>query len=78
MELLRGETLSERINRAGCYSTDAAWPLISQIASGLEAAHRAQIVHRDLKPGNVILVPDGEENRIRAVITDFGLASLQG
>jgi serine/threonine protein kinase/tetratricopeptide (TPR) repeat protein len=74
MELLKGETLAQRIRRTGRLSTQEAGPLINQIASGLEAAHRAGVVHRDLKPGNVILVPDGSDNKIRSVITDFGLA----
>jgi eukaryotic-like serine/threonine-protein kinase len=78
MELLKGETLSERIRRAGRFTAEEAWPLINQIASGLEAAHRAGVVHRDLKPGNVILVPDREENQIRSVVTDFGLALRTG
>jgi eukaryotic-like serine/threonine-protein kinase len=74
MELLRGETLSERIRRGGRFSAKDALPLINQIALGLEAAHRAGVVHRDLKPGNVILVPETDHNQIRSVITDFGLA----
>ena len=78
MELLKGETLSERIRRAGRFTAEEALPLINQIASGLEAAHRAGVVHRDLKPGNVILVPDREENQIRSVVTDFGLALRTG
>lgn len=78
MELLKGETLSERIRRAGRFTTEEALPLINQIASGLEAAHRAGIVHRDLNPGNVMLVPDREENQIRSVVTDFGLAIRTG
>lgn len=78
MELLQGETLSERIRRGGRFTAEEALPLINQIASGLEAAHRAGVVHRDLKPGNVILVPDIDENQIRCVITDFGLALRTG
>jgi eukaryotic-like serine/threonine-protein kinase len=78
MELLRGETLSERIRRAGRFTTAEALPLIQQIASGLDAAHRAEVVHRDLKPGNVILVPDPDNDHIRSVITDFGLALRTG
>jgi eukaryotic-like serine/threonine-protein kinase len=74
MELLKGGTLSQRIRRAGRFTAEEALPLINQISSGLEAAHRAGVVHRDLKPGNVILVPEREENQIRAVVTDFGLA----
>jgi serine/threonine protein kinase/Tol biopolymer transport system component len=74
MELLYGETISERIRRTGRFSAEEALPLINQIASGLAAAHRAGVVHRDLKPGNVILVPDRMGNQIRSVVTDFGLA----
>jgi serine/threonine protein kinase/tetratricopeptide (TPR) repeat protein len=78
MELLRGETLAERIKRVGRISTEEALPLIKQIASGLEAAHHAGVVHRDFKPGNVILVPDGNSGHTRSVITDFGLAFRTG
>src|SRR5579863_809163 len=78
MELLRGETLSERIRRVGRFKGEEAKPIAEQIASGLEAAHRAGVVHRDLKPGNVILVPDQEGDQVRSVITDFGLALRTG
>lgn len=78
MELLRGETLSQHIRRKGPFSTEEALPLIQQIGSGLEEAHRAGVVHRDFKPGNVILVPGEDDNQIRSVITDFGLALRTG
>ncbi len=72
MELLAGETLSERLRRCGRLGETQARVLGSQLALGLAAAHEARVVHRDFKSGNVMLVPgsDGE----RAVITDFGLA----
>jgi tetratricopeptide (TPR) repeat protein len=72
MELLRGETLSERLKRVGRLSVADALPLARQMAAALGAAHRAGVVHRDFKSANVMLVPvpDGE----RAVVTDFGLA----
>jgi hypothetical protein len=67
MELLRGETLSARIQRGRLTIADAL-PIAKQLAAALDAAHQAEVVHRDFKCGNVILVGD------RAVVTDFGLA----
>jgi serine/threonine protein kinase len=75
MELLAGETLSERLRRAGPLSPDEALPIVRQIADGLHAAHQAGVVHRDLKPGNVMLVES--RGALRAVVTDFGLARLE-
>ena len=73
MELLEGETLSQRIRRGGRLTTAEALPLVTQIAAGMSAAHAVGIIHRDFKPSNVVLVPqDGRP--LRAVITDFGLA----
>jgi serine/threonine protein kinase len=49
MELVPGETLTERINR-GAIPVDEALDIAKQIADGLEAAHEKGIIHRDLKP----------------------------
>ena len=72
MELLEGETLAARLERAGPLAPAAALPLALELTAGLEAAHRAGIVHRDFKTANVMLVR-GERGG-RAVITDFGVA----
>jgi tetratricopeptide (TPR) repeat protein/tRNA A-37 threonylcarbamoyl transferase component Bud32 len=73
MELLAGETLEERVRRVGRMSLEEALPIISQMAEGLNAAHKAGVVHRDFKSRNVMLVP-AEGQGVRAVITDFGIA----
>lgn len=70
MQLLDGETLTQRIRREGRLSREQAFPIIVQMAEGLQAAHDVGIIHRDFKSGNVILTNH------RAVITDFGLAGL--
>src|SRR5580704_1929014 len=54
LEYLEGETLEKRLER-GPLPISEALQLGIQIASGLDAAHRAGITHRDLKPGNVML-----------------------
>ncbi len=72
MELLAGETLSERLRRTGPIGQEEALPLVEQLAAGLKAAHEAGIIHRDLKGQNIMLVP--RSGGCRVVITDFGLA----
>ena len=72
MELVRGETLRERIAR-GAMSIDQIVEVSLQISSALAAAHKAGIVHRDIKPENVIVTEDQY-----AKVLDFGLAKLRG
>ena len=76
MELLKGETLAERIRSRGPLGIEEATPYVADMATGLGAAHRCGVVHRDFKCGNVMLVPQG--GRERAVITDFGIAQFTG
>ncbi len=73
MELLRGQTLADRLKQSGRLSSNEAVTIIHQLASALDAAHSAGILHRDLKPGNIMLEP-GRAGDVRAVITDFGMA----
>jgi serine/threonine-protein kinase len=73
MELLEGETLSSHLRNRGRIKEAEAFEIARQICDGLAEAHRRGIIHRDLKSGNVILCR-GENNQVRAVITDFGLA----
>jgi serine/threonine protein kinase len=73
MELLRGETLADQMERGKIFSTEEAHPLACQVASALAAAHRAGVVHRDLKPDNIFIEPR-EGGPPRVVLTDFGVA----
>ena len=74
MEYLPGVTLSRFLLAQGAMPAREALPLLLQLADGLSAAHRAGIVHRDLKSDNVMFV-EQDDHSMRAVITDFGLAS---
>src|SRR6266542_4596588 len=55
MELIRGETLADRLAREGPLPPQEAARIATQVAEALEEAHAAGIVHRDVKPGNVML-----------------------
>jgi serine/threonine protein kinase/tetratricopeptide (TPR) repeat protein len=74
MELLHGETISQRISRSGTFSPAEALPVVRQMAAALSAAHAAGIVHRDFKSNNVMLIAGSGSQPLRVVVTDFGLA----
>jgi len=82
MELLRGEDLRRKLDRAGHLEVDFAADVAHQIACGLAKAHAAGVVHRDLKPANIFLhqpsaeAGEADETRIVAKIVDFGVAKL--
>lgn len=73
LEFLEGQTLRELMNERGRLSWTEAVTIVSQIASGLAAAHGQEpaIIHRDLKPENVIMHADGTVK-----VTDFGIAKV--
>src|SRR5262245_24305426 len=56
MELIEGETLDERVHRAGPLDARTAVGIAQQVASALAAAEKHGLVHRDLKPANLMLV----------------------
>ena len=61
MELIEGETLEERVHRAGPLDARTTIEIAQQVTSALAAAEKHGLVHRDLKPANLMLVsPDGE------------------
>jgi tetratricopeptide (TPR) repeat protein len=78
MELVQGETIAARVERARAEREAGGAPpyipiaeavsIAARLARALEAVHAAGLVHRDVKPANVIQTPQG-----RIVLIDFGM-----
>jgi serine/threonine protein kinase len=73
MELVRGLSLADQLEAEGPLPPQRAARIGAEVLSALRAAHAAGVLHRDVKPANVLLANDG-----RAVLTDFGIASVEG
>lgn len=72
MELVPGVSLDKRLEAGPLTPVEAA-RIGGQVLDALRAAHAAGVQHRDVKPANILLREDGS-----AVLTDFGIAALQG
>jgi eukaryotic-like serine/threonine-protein kinase len=68
MELIEGESLGQKIERDGKMSEEEAIRIITQVALGLQKAHKQGLIHRDVKPDNILLTTDGQVK-----LTDLGL-----
>jgi eukaryotic-like serine/threonine-protein kinase len=75
MELLRGESLYEKLSRERQLSATQTALIATQAAKGLRSAHEHNIVHRDLKPEN-IFITTGEGGVLHTKLVDFGLAKF--
>ncbi len=70
MGFVDGETLKERVARAGPLSPRAAMKVMQEVAWALAYAHQRGVIHRDIKPDNIML----ERATDRTLVTDFGIA----
>lgn len=72
MAFVEGETLGQRVRRAGPLSPMATRRLLLEVTWALEHAHGEGVIHLDVKPDNILL----ERDSGRAMVTDFGIARL--
>ncbi len=70
MGFVDGETLRDRVDRAGPLSPRLALKLLQEVAWALGYAHQRGVIHRDVKPDNILI----ERATDRALVTDFGIA----
>ncbi|MEU0674105.1 serine/threonine-protein kinase [Streptomyces sp. NPDC006172] len=73
MELVRGISLAELLDAEGPLEPARVAHIGAEVLAALRAAHEAGVLHRDVKPANVLMSNDG-----RVVLTDFGIASVEG
>ncbi|MEU5987870.1 serine/threonine-protein kinase [Spirillospora sp. NPDC047418] len=73
MDLLPGRSLDTILADEGPLPPDRVARIGLEIVGALRAAHAQGILHRDVKPANIFLREDGA-----AVLTDFGIAALEG
>jgi serine/threonine-protein kinase len=69
MPYVQGESLRERLDRAGVLPVNDAVRILRDVVDALAYAHRQGVVHRDMKPDNVLL------SERHALVTDFGVAT---
>nr|BFE28675.1 hypothetical protein GCM10010200_009260 [Actinomadura rugatobispora] len=72
MELVHGRSLEDLLQAEGPLPPQRVARIGMQVLAALRAAHQAGITHRDIKPANVLLEND------RVVLTDFGIAAVDG
>ena len=75
MELLDGSSLEGMLKKTPMLPLPLAIDIMTQVLSGLSAAHKNGIVHRDLKPDN-IFVTNREERPNFVKIVDFGISKV--
>jgi serine/threonine-protein kinase len=75
MELLKGESLADVLERKAHLPDVNAVQTLLPVAGALAAAHAKGIVHRDMKPENVLLIRD-ETGTVTPKVVDFGVAKM--
>ena len=70
MGLVEGETLTQRVERAGPLPVRELVRVVQDVGYALAYAHGRGVVHRDIKPDNVML----ERATGRALVLDFGIS----
>ncbi len=74
MALVEGESLGQRVRRAGPLKPADVARLVQEVAWALAYAHGRGVIHRDIKPDNILI----DKGSGRALVGDFGIARVTG
>ncbi len=77
MEFLEGESLADRVARAGTLQILDVLKIVEQCGSALNLAHASGVVHRDVKAENIFLAKKpGAREEFDVRLLDFGVAQV--
>ena len=76
MRWIDGVDLRCLIDDEGALDPVRAVGVVAQVASALDAAHRAGLIHRDVKPANILI--ESRDGADHAYLGDFGLVKRVG
>jgi serine/threonine-protein kinase len=76
MEFLEGESLRQALRWGGTLPVAECAEILTQVARGLNSAHKLGMIHRDLKPDNIFLTR-GDEGELIVKVVDFGISKLR-
>ena len=69
MRYVQGGDIRSLLSQTGPLQPAAAWTILTQAASALDAAHARSLIHRDVKPANLLL----EASHV--YLADFGMGA---
>ncbi len=74
MKLLGGPSLADLLQQQPKLPLPQVVTIATQVADALDYAHAHGIIHRDVKPANVLIESGPVADRLRVLLTDFGIA----
>ena len=82
MQYVAGTDAAREVDARGRLSPRRVARIVTEIARGLDHAHRHGLLHRDIKPANILLSKVSDDvgatglDEQRVVLTDFGVAKI--
>ncbi len=69
MKHIDGRSLDDLLSQHKAFPAPVAQLILSEVARGLDYAHREGVIHRDIKPANIMVDQKGQ-----SIVMDFGIA----